>query len=145
MTKKYGKYINQAKKGEKIIDLATRPLVSGQAAELPVRRHVLLDKEMVEETVLYQAMHEVDDLMEPPPDYQIFHCHDFVETYLFLGRGRDYTGLTAEVILDDERYEVVSPASVYIPAGLVHKYRMFRGSGLLIITALRDVYSYENI
>ncbi len=143
MTTKYAKYINQAKEGDKILDTATRPLVTGIAKELPVKRYVLLDKEMVEETILYQALHEVDDLTEPPPDYQIFHSHEFVETYLFLGREKDYSGLTAEVILGDERYEVASPASVYIPAELTHKYKMFTGSGLLIVTALRSVYNYK--
>ena len=141
--RKYEKYINQAKKGDKVLDLDTRPLVTGNADELPVKRYVLIEKEMVPETIVYQALHQVDDLREPPPDYQKFHCHDFVETYLFLGKEKDYTGLTAEVILDDERYEVISPASVYIPAGLIHKYKMFNGSGLLIITALKSEYSYQ--
>lgn len=143
MKNKYAKYINPAQKGAKILDLASRPLVTGTAAELPVQRTVLLDKEMVAETVLYQALHQVNDLTSPPPDYQITHCHDFVETYLFLGKQHDFTGLTAELFLEDERYEVVSPASVYIPAGLNHRYKMWHGSGILIVTALRSVYSYQ--
>lgn len=138
----YEHYINQAKEGAKVLDLATRPLTTGKADELPIKRYVLLDKEMVEETVLYQALHQVDELLEPPPDYQVFHSHEFVETYLFLGKNPGYEGLTAEVILGDERYEVKSPASVYIPAGLTHRYKMLHGSGLLIITALRSVYTY---
>lgn len=144
MMQVYKKYINHIRKGASIIDLATRPLVKGEAEELPVKRHILLDTGMVPETVLYQAMHEVDDLVEEPPDYQIFHSHDFVETYIFLGRGPDYSGLCAEVFLGGERYEVTSPASVYIPAGLSHKYRMLHGSGLLIVTALRNVYTYSS-
>jgi 2-isopropylmalate synthase len=145
MPEKYAKYIHQAREGDKILDTSTRPLVTGNAAELPIKRYVLLDKEMVEETILYQALQEVDELTAPPPDYQIFHSPEFVETYLFLGRQKDYSGLTAEVILGDERYEVLSPASVYIPAGLKHKYKMCKGSGLLIVTALRSVYNYENV
>lgn len=140
----YKKYINQIRKGTSIIDLTTRPLVSGESEKLPVKRHILLDTGMVPETVLYQAMHEVNDLEEKPPDYQIFHSHDFVETYIFLGRDPDYSGLLAEVILESERYEVVSPASVYIPAGISHKYKMLCGSGLLIVTALRSVYTYSS-
>jgi 2-isopropylmalate synthase len=137
-----GKYINPAREGAKVLDLSTRPLVTGHAEELPVKRYILLDQTAVPETVLYQAIHHVDGLTAPPPDYQVFHSHEFVETYLFLGRGPEYTGLKAELYLEDERYEVVSPASVYIPVGMRHKYKMIEGSGLLVITALKSVYTY---
>lgn len=142
-TPKNARYITPAKEGAKILDVSTRPLVTGNAEELPVKRYVMLDREAVPETVLYQAIHHVEALMAPPPDYQVFHSHDFVETYLFLGKGPGYTGLRAEVYLEDERYEVEAPASVYIPEGMTHKYKMLEGSGLLVITALKSVYSYN--
>ena len=69
--------------------------------------------------------------------------HEFVETYLFIGNGPEFTGLTAEVILEEETYEVHSPASVYIPAGMKHMYRMKSGSGILVVTALKAEYSYK--
>jgi len=143
MEKKYQKYINSPKKGEKVLDLTTRPLVSANAEELPVKRSIFIDKTLVPETVLYQAMHEVENLETAPEHYQKFHSHDFVETYIFLGKGPDFTGLTAELIMEDERYENHSPASVYIPIGTGHKYRMLRGSGILIITTLKTEYSYQ--
>ena len=143
MERKYQKYINSPKKGDKILDLTTRPLVSAKADELPVKRSIFIDKAMVPETVLYQAMHEVDNLEKTPEHYQIFHSHDFVETYIFLGRGPDFTGLSAELIMEDEQYEIHSPASVYIPIGVNHKYRMTKGSGILIITTLKTEYSYQ--
>ena len=141
---KHGKYIIKPRAGEKILNLTTRPLVSGNADELPVKRTILIDKKGVEETILYQAMHTVDALTTPPDHYQIPHSHDFVETYVFLGRNPDYTGLRAEVVFEDEVHQFESPASVYIPIGLKHQYRMLTGSGLLIITALKSEYGYTS-
>jgi hypothetical protein len=141
--KKYQKYIVTPKEGEKILDLTTRPLVSANAHELPVKRTIFIDKAMVPETSVYQAMHEVHGLETPPGDYQIRHCHDFVETYIFLGRGENFSGLRAELIIEDERYEIDSPVSVYIPKGVFHNYKLLKGSGILIVTALKSEYSYE--
>jgi len=140
---KNAKYIHSPKKGDKILNLATRPLVNANAEDLPITRSIYIDREMVPETVLYQAMHTVENLQAVPEHYQKMHFHEFVETYLFLGAGKDYTGLTAEVIFEDETYEIESPASVYIPAGKKHMYRMKSGSGHLIITALKSEYSYK--
>jgi hypothetical protein len=143
MTTKYGKYVVRPRAGEKILNLSTRPLVSSSADELPVKRHIMIDRKGVDETVLYQAMHSVDALETPPDHYQILHSHDFVETYLFLGRNKDFTGLRAEVVLEDESHQFDSPMSVYIPVGLKHQYRMLTGSGILIVTALKSEYGYD--
>jgi len=140
---KFGQLIVRPRRGEAILDLATRPIVTENAAELPVVRHILIDKKLVPETILYQAMHSVDALQTRPPHYQKPHSHDFVETYIFLGSGPDFTGLTAEVVFEDESHEIVAPASVYIPPGLVHRYRMVSGSGILIVTALKSEYGYR--
>jgi hypothetical protein len=42
------------------------------------------------------------------------------------------TGLTVEIVLDDEQYEVAAPASVFIPKGLRHSANCLRGSGKVI-------------
>lgn len=141
--RKHDKYIVRPRAGEKILDLATRPLVNANAAELPVKRTIMIDRKGIDETVVYQALHNVDALHAPPDHYQIPHSHDFVETYLFIGRNPDFTGLQAEVVFEDESYLLESPVSVYIPIGLKHQYRMRGGSGVLVITALKSEYGYN--
>lgn len=142
--KRHSRLINRPRDGEKILDLSKRPITEADATNLPLRRKILIDREMVPETGVYQAMHIVDDLQNEPPHYQRFHSHDFVETYLFLGSGPEHTGLTAEVTLEDECHRIESPASVYIPAGMKHRYKMVKGTGILIITALKETYSYQS-
>lgn len=51
------------------------------------------------------------------------HRHSEPEVYLIIGEDN---AITAEVVLDKERYEVSSPACVYIPAGLDHSIRPLR-------------------
>ena len=51
------------------------------------------------------------------------HRHDCDEIYILLG---DAGGMTFEITLGDEHYEVDTPACVYLPRGLAHSARVLR-------------------
>lgn len=57
------------------------------------------------------------------------HSHTVDQMYCWIGANDDFTGLTVELSLDGEVQTVHSPASVHIPAGVVHWHRYVRGSG----------------
>jgi 2-isopropylmalate synthase len=61
--------------------------------------------------------------------------------FLFLGTREDLSGLEVEVSLGDRVFRVVSPASVFIPAGLMHSYKFVAGSGLFINHVLAGQYA----
>ena len=56
------------------------------------------------------------------------HRHDVDEINILLSQGH----LLYDIRLGDERYEVEAPASVYIPAGLVHSANVIEGSGFFV-------------
>lgn len=60
------------------------------------------------------------------------HEHDAPELNIILPT----TTLTCEVVLGDERHEVVGPASIVVPAGLRHSIAVRAGTGFLVSVAL---------
>ncbi len=62
------------------------------------------------------------------------HTHDVSQTYLFLG---EPGALEVEVTIDSEDTVLVSPASVFIPAGVYHRLYLRRGTGT-VVAILRD-------
>ncbi|MFZ5892762.1 MAG: hypothetical protein ACOY0T_17010 [Myxococcota bacterium] len=65
------------------------------------------------------------------------HLHDFAEVNILLTLGR----LKYEFRLGDETYRVEAPASIYVPAGLVHSANVIEGSGFFL--ALLNARSYS--
>jgi mannose-6-phosphate isomerase-like protein (cupin superfamily) len=62
------------------------------------------------------------------------HKHDVSQFYGIIG------DLTVEVTLEDEKHEVSGPASIFIPAGMMHTFRPLRGSGHVMIVLRRGEY-----
>lgn len=56
------------------------------------------------------------------------HVHDCPEFNILLSQDR----LVYEITLGSENYIVEAPASIYIPAGLVHSANVIEGSGFFI-------------
>ncbi len=140
---KYGRLINPIREGAKILDQTVRPVAASNASELPIKRFVTLEKEMVDETNFYQAIHLAEGLVGEQPEIQVYHSHeDFDESYLFLGKGKDFKGLKAQVILEGETHVIDSPASVYIPRNVKHMYKMLEGTGILIVTINKGKYGH---
>jgi mannose-6-phosphate isomerase-like protein (cupin superfamily) len=130
------------------MDLATyvakaRPgVMGGQSGEkrplreritLPVKRHIFIDKDSHPEAQVYIAIHEARDLPETVPDYQVPHLHNTDEFYFFLGNEPDLSGLEGQIKFEGRVHKIVAPATVYIPTGAVHEYKVTRGSGGVVV------------
>mmetsp|Transcript_24066 Transcript_24066/g.44404 ORF Transcript_24066/g.44404 Transcript_24066/m.44404 type:complete len:460 (+) Transcript_24066:517-1896(+) len=56
--------------------------------------------------------------------------------FLLFGDEDGKEGLTATVVLNDQRFDIQSPASVFVPAGVEHHLDGLHGTGLLITQVL---------
>ena len=61
--------------------------------------------------------------------------------FLFLGHELGMKGLQVEVCLGQVVQKIDSPASVFIPAGVAHTYRILNGSGFCINHVLSGSYN----
>jgi hypothetical protein len=137
-----GKYIVKARPGvlgghgeEK------RPL--RERVALPVKRHIFINKDSHPEADVYIAIHEAKDLPADVPDYQVPHFHNTDEFYFFLGTNTDLTGLEGQIKFDGKVHRIVSPATVYIPTGAVHEYKVTRGEGQVVVLFRSRGYTHE--
>jgi len=78
----------------------------------------------------------LQEVKKVPPDSSFIksHRHDVSQFYGIIG------DLTVEVTLEDEKHEVSGPASVFIPAGMLHSFRPLRGSGYVMTVLRRGEY-----
>ncbi|WP_119344668.1 hypothetical protein [Facilibium subflavum] len=60
---------------------------------------------------------------------------------MFLGENDDLTGLDIEVTLNKQVFRIKSPASVFIPLGVYHSYKVIGGGGCFINHVLADNYN----
>ena len=104
-------------------------------------RYVFLDTRVIPTTSFYAIVREVNDVREDERSHVDMHSHNCDSAFLFIGNSPALKGLTAEVTLENEKYTLDSPASVFIPAGLAHTYRFIRGSGYYINIVLSGDYN----
>ncbi len=138
-----GKYIVKARPGvlggrhaEK------RPL--RERADLPVKRHIFINRDSHPDADIYVAIHEAKNLPPNVPDYQVPHCYNTDEFYFFLGDQPDLTGLEGQIIFEGGLHKIASPACVYIPAGAVHEYKVTGGAGTVTVLFRSRGYTHEN-
>jgi len=105
-------------------------------AEAPLKRRVLSGPSLHERSKRI-VVHELKDVRPEQRSYCAPHFHDFAEVNLLLSASR----LKYEIRLGDETYLVEAPASIHIPAGLLHSANVFEGSGFFI--ALMDTAHYS--
>jgi len=110
---------------------------------LPVKRHIFINKDSHPEADVYIAIHEAVDLPQVVPDYQVPHFHNTDEFYFFLGNNKDLTGLEGQIKFDGRVHKIVSPATVYIPTGAVHEYKVTRGQGSVVVLFRSRGYTHE--
>ncbi len=118
-----------------------RPL--RERIELPVKRHIFINKDSHPDADVYIAIHEAKKLPETVPDYQVPHFHNTDEFYFFLGREPDLSGLEGQIKFDGRVHKIVSPATVYIPTGAVHEYKVTAGSGFVVVLFRSRGYTHE--
>jgi len=97
----------------------------------PGERYVFSDHKNNPEGKVYAIVRTVKNV-ENPPQHVDLHGHIFDSLWMFIGDNDDLTGLKVEVVLENETYTLDSPASIYIPAGVKHMYRLVKGSGKYI-------------
>jgi hypothetical protein len=119
-----------------------RPL--RERLELPVTRHIFINRDSHPDADIYVAIHEAKNLPSPVPDYQVPHRHNTDEFYYFIGHNRDLTGLEGQIIFEGKVHAIVSPATVYIPQGTVHEYKVTRGAGTVTVLFRDRGYTHEN-
>jgi 2-isopropylmalate synthase len=118
--------------------------------DAPGVRRVFVEDRLLPEADCYVMLRTAHDVQPDQPKYVDAHAHNVSSIYLFFGNTPDLGGLTAEVILDGEKHVVHAPASVFIPKGVVHSYRLTGGSGYFLHTVMKGDYeasldrSFEN-
>jgi hypothetical protein len=129
-----GQYANLISHGV-IEELSLVPFHNRDQA--PLTRRVLSDATVQSGLNRRIVVHELREVRAERRHYCDPHIHDFLEVNILLTT----THLTYEIQLGDDTYLVEAPASIHIPAGLVHSANVFEGSGFFI--ALQDTVNYS--
>ena len=104
----------------------------GREESIPefLNRFILLNKELNPDVPCHIAAHLIKDLNEDPEPYVHAHNHPSCdEIGLIIGQPG---ALEYEIVLGEEVHRCSSPASVFIPAGTVHRARAIRGNGAYV-------------
>ena len=102
-------------------------------SQLPIAygpRLMLMSDDLISNADLFITSRKIDQLSEPAEPNVLPHKHTVSQTYLVFGS--DDEQLDIEINLDGKPIKFQSPASVFIPAGMMHSIRVLRGSGTLI-------------
>jgi hypothetical protein len=102
----------------------------------PLTRRVLVGDSIHPEVRKRVVTHEIREVSADRRSYCQPHTHDFSEINILLSLSR----LSYEIRLGDEVYIVEAPASIYIPAGLVHSANVIEGCGFFL--ALIETVAY---
>ena len=106
--------------------------------DAPLTRYVMLQKDSISGDGGFRVVtHVISDLPDVIPPYSELHWHDFDEVNLILSND---AGLVYRIKLEDEEYEVSSPATVYIPKGLSHAAEVISGNGVYIAITFTSDY-----
>ena len=103
----------------------------------PLCRRVLAGADVHPQINKHIVAHEVRDVSADRRSYCEPHVHDCPEINILLS----LTRLIYEIRLGDEVYIVEAPATIYIPAGLVHSANVVEGSGFFV--ALIETANYQ--
>lgn len=125
--------------------VTTPPVIS--ATELrhhrhgPGERYVMIDERFVPDSRQYCIVRRVPRLDDYGAGHVDRHAHTCDSLFMFLGDGADLTGLSVEVSLGGHAFSLASPASVFIPAGMEHSYRVLGGAGLFVNHVAAGAYN----
>lgn len=108
--------------------------------EGPGVRHVMFDERFLPDCRQYCIVREIPRVQRPTPHVDV-HIHTTDSFFLFLGHEPGLRGLQVEVVLGEVTREISSPASVFIPAGVPHTYRIISGEGIYVNHVLKGSYT----
>lgn len=109
---------------------------------LPVKRYIFINKDSHPDANVYIAIHEAKDLPQPVLDYQVSHFHNTDEFYYFVGNEPDLSGLEGQIKFEGKVHKIVAPATVYIPTGAVHEYKVTCGAGSVVVLFRNRGYNH---
>ncbi|MCD6101147.1 MAG: hypothetical protein J7K33_11275 [Candidatus Marinimicrobia bacterium] len=92
---------------------------------------------------IYTIVRRITNLSSPSEFFIQPHAHNDDSLWLLIGQNEDLTGLEVEVKIEDKTFNVKSPASIYLPAGVKHTYRPVHGSGLYVNIVLTKGGDYN--
>ena len=127
--KKYRKFI---KKG--VIESLDKVPFHSKA---PIKRLSMLSKSLIPQSNTHIAVHFVD-ASKNLPKYSKLHKHNHDEVNLILSED---SPLTYEIKLEEESYEVNSPATIFIPKGIKHSAQAISGKGIFVCIILSNNYT----
>ncbi|HEX6660086.1 MAG TPA: LeuA family protein [Ilumatobacter sp.] len=107
----------------------------------PGSRYLMLDRRVVADARQYCIVREIPVADVHGPGHVDVHRHAVDSLFLFLGHEQGLSGLRVEVRLAASLMTVDSPASVFIPSGVDHSYRVVSGGGLFVNHVLEDDYN----
>ena len=141
-----GKRVVNERQRRLILEVVERPAVGELKKHVKEvgRRFVLVDNKNTERPKLYAVTRVVKNIKERVAVTEP-RSHSIDSVMIFLGDRDDLSGLKARVQLEDEVYQIVSPSSVYVPAGLKHNYAFEGGSGKYIKIVLAPDGNYNAI
>ena len=95
----------------------------------PIKRISMLNKKIIPKSDTHIAIHVIDSAQKNMLEYSLLHKHNADEINLIIS---DNGKLKYEIQLDDEKYKVTSPATVFIPKGVRHKAKLISGEGTFV-------------
>lgn len=110
-------------------------------------RYVFCDLNLIPDSKLYAITRVFDKISneDGKSDYIEPHSHNTDSLWVFMGKASDLTGLKVLVELDGKKEIINSPASVYIPANIRHKYLPLQGSGYYINILITNGKHYNEL
>ena len=103
----------------------------------PIKRLSMLGKNNIPQANTHLAVHFVDAKTKKIEDYSKLHKHTADEINLILS---EQGNLEYKIQLDDEIYNVSSPATIFIPKGVKHSARVLSGKGFFVCIILSKNY-----
>lgn len=107
-----------------------------------IKRLSMLGQKRIPQSKIHSAVHFVDAKKKKIPQYSELHKHNADEINLILSEDEK---LTYVIQLDDEKYTVSSPATVFIPKGVKHSAQVKSGKGIFVCIIMSNKYkSFQN-
>jgi 2-isopropylmalate synthase len=106
------------------------------------KRWVLMDHRIDERSLIYviERIFEKDYSEDFPESHVDVHEHCCDSFFIFMGEEADGSGLFVNVTLGEQSETIGSPASLFIPAFVKHKYEYLKGKGRYLNIVLSPDY-----
>lgn len=103
----------------------------------PIKRISMLSEKTIPEAKIHAAVHFVDVSTRRIPKYSNLHKHDADEINIILPQDGN---IVYEIQLEGEIYKVKSPATIFIPKGVMHRADAISGKGIFVCIIFANKY-----